>query len=146
MLLGIRFKANPTAQQKQILSQWMGCARSIWNAKCDEEQYYTTFARKYYPIGTYAPIDQKTAQFKNKELTPWFFKCPSQIIRNAAVNGYQTFWKFMKGQCGKPKRKPKTDQGSVHLTRELFKFEQDKKGVTHLFIADTLTMRIEMRA
>ena len=134
MLLGIRFKANPTGQQKLILSQWMGCARLIWNSKCDEERYYATFARKYFPVGTYAPIDQKTSQFKNKELTPWLYECPSQIIRNAAANWYQTFQKFMKGLCGKPKRKSKTDQGSIHLTRELFKFEEGKDGVTRLFV------------
>ena len=50
MLTGIRLRANPTPHQKQVLSQWMGCARSIWNAKVDE-RYYCTFARKYYPIG-----------------------------------------------------------------------------------------------
>jgi putative transposase len=134
MLLGIRLKANPTEPQKLILSQWMGCARYIWNAKCDEERYYTTFARKFYPIGTYAPIDQKASQFKNKELSPWLYKCPSQIIRNAAVNWYQTFKKFIKGQCGKPTRKPKIDKGSIHLTRELFKFEKGEDGVSRLFI------------
>lgn len=57
MLTGIKLRANPTSDQKLVLSQWMGCARSIWNAKVDEERYYRTFARKYYPIGTYAPID-----------------------------------------------------------------------------------------
>ena len=134
LIKGIQLKAHPTTHQKLILSQWMGCARLIWNAKCDEERYYSTFARKYYPIKTYAPIDQKTSQFKNKELTPWLYECPSQIIRNAAVNWYQTFQKFMKGQCGKPKRKPKTDKGSIHLTRELFNFEKCADGVTRLFI------------
>jgi putative transposase len=112
----------------------MGCARFIWNAKCDEERYYATFARKFFPIGTYAPIDQTTSQFKNKVLSPWLFACPSQIIRNIAANWYQTFKKFIKGQCGKPKRKPKTDKGSIHLTRELFKFEKSADGVIRLFI------------
>ena len=134
MLLGVCFQANPTSQQKLILSQWMGCARLIWNAKCDEERYYATFARKYYPIGTYAPIDQKTAQFKSAELTPWLSQCPSQIIRNAAVNWYQTYKKYMKKQCGKPKRKPKTDKGSIHLTCELFRFEYDEHNTARLFI------------
>lgn len=134
MLLGIRLKANPTEQQKLTLSQWMGCARFIWNAKCDEERYHTTFARKYYPLGTYAPIDQKAAQFKNKELTPWLYECPSQIIRNVATNWYQTFKNFMAGRNGKPKHKPKTDKGSIHLTNELFKFERCDDGVLRLFI------------
>jgi len=48
MLTGIRLQANPTKKQKLILNQWMGCARFIWNAKCKEEAYYNTFAKKYY--------------------------------------------------------------------------------------------------
>jgi putative transposase len=134
VLLGIKLKATPTKTQKETLSQWMGCAKFIWNAKCGEEKYYSTFARKYYPIGTYAPIDQKTAQFKSKELSPWLYNCPSQIIRNSAVNWYQTYQKFMKGDCGKPKFKAKSDRGSIHLTNEVFKFERGSDGVTRLFI------------
>jgi len=134
MLSGVCFKANPTSHQKLILSQWMGCARFIWNAKVEEERYFTTFACKYYPIGIYAPVDQMYAQFKNKALSPWLYHCPSQILRNSATNWYQTYQKFMKGQCGKPRRKPKSDKGSIHLTRELFYFTQDEFGVTRLFI------------
>lgn len=134
MLTGIKLKANPNQEQKLVLSQWMGCARVIWNAKVDEERYYRIFARKYCPIGTYAPIDQKASQFKSKELTPWLSKCPSQIIRNSAVNWYQTYQKFMKGQCGRPKRKPKTDKGSIYLTREVFRFDRCEDGNLRLFI------------
>ncbi|MGI2173270.1 RNA-guided endonuclease InsQ/TnpB family protein [Shewanella ulleungensis] len=134
MLTGIKLRANPTSNQKLILSQWMGCARLIWNAKVDEEKYYRTFARKYYPIGTYAPVDQKASQFKSKELTPWLSACPSQIIRNSAVNWYQTYQKFMKGACGRPKRKPKTDRGGIYLTREVFRFDCCEDGNLRLFI------------
>lgn len=132
MLQGIRLKANPTGQQKLILSQWMGCARFIWNAKCDEHRYYSIYARKFSATG--APIDQKTSQFKSKELSPWLSKCPSQIIRNSAVNWYNTYWKHIEGLCGKPKRKGKTDKGSIHLTKELFRFDECEDGVTRLFI------------
>jgi putative transposase len=131
---GVRFRAYPTAEQKLVLSQWMGCARVIWNAKCAEEAYYRAFALKYYPIGTYAPIDQTYSQFKSKELTPFLSHGPSQILRNSAVNWYDTFQKFMKGMCGRPKFKSKTDRGSIHLTNELFKLEVSKEGVIRLFI------------
>lgn len=134
MITGIKLRANPTPNQKLILSQWMGCARVIWNAKVDEEQYYRTFARKYCPVGTYAPIDQTTSQFKSKELTPWLSRCPSQILRNSAVNWYQAYQKFMKGLCGKPKRKLKSDRGSIHLTREVFRFDRCEDGNVRLFI------------
>ncbi|KEY61003.1 RNA-guided endonuclease TnpB family protein [Serratia sp. DD3] len=134
MLTGIKLRANPNAAQKQTLSQWMGCARVIWNGKVDEEKYHRTYARKYCTIGTYPPIDQKTAQFKSEELTPWLSDCPSQILRNSAVNWYQTYRKFMKGQCGRPKRKIKSDKGSIYLTRELFNFELCSDGNVRLFI------------
>ena len=112
----------------------MGCARSIWNAKVEEERYYRTYARKYCTIGTYAPIDQTTSQFKSKELSPWLSECPSQILRNSAVNWYQTYQKFMSGKCGRPKRKPKTDKGSIYLTREVFRFDHCDDGNVRLFI------------
>ena len=40
----------------------------------------------------------------------------------------------MKGLCGKPRRKRKTDKGSVYLTNELFRFDVCEDGVTRLFI------------
>jgi len=134
MLMGIRLQAHPTSQQKLVLSQWMGCARFIWNGKCDEDRYLVSFARKYMPTGTYAPIDQKFSQYKDDDLSPWLSECPSQILRNSAVNWYQTYKKFLKGECGKPNRKKKSDGGSIHLTKEVFRFEKCEDGVTRLFI------------
>lgn len=134
MLMGIRLQAHPTSQQKLVLSKWMGCARFIWNAKCDEDRYLGSFARKFLPVGTYAPIDQKFSQYKDSDLSPWLNDCPSQLLRNSAVNWYQSYRKFLKGECGKPKRKKKSDGGSIHLTKEVFSFEQCEDGVTRLFI------------
>jgi putative transposase len=69
------------------------------------------------------------------KLTPWLFDCPSQILRNSVVNWYQTYGQFMRGECGKPKKKPfKDGSGSIHLTRELFSFETCEDGNTRLFI------------
>ena len=111
----------------------MGCQKYIWNAKCDEDQYLRAFARKYLPIQTYAEVNQAYSQYKNKELSPWLFDCPSQILRNGATNWYQTYQKFMKGICGRPKHKRKSNQGSVHLTSELFKiFEENGKWVLEI--------------
>jgi putative transposase len=134
MLMGIKLQAHPTEEQKLVLSQWMGCARFIWNGKCQEDKYLTTFARKYLPVNTYAPINQSFARYKDKEISPWLFNCPSQILRNSATNWYQTYQKFLKGLCGKPRIKKKKDGGGIYLTRELFKFEVCKDGVTRLFI------------
>lgn len=133
MLMGVKLKANPTKKQKMVLSQWMGCARLIWNAKCEDNHYLSRFSRRYLPINTYPPIDQKFSQYKT-ELTPWLAECPSQILRNAASNWYTTYRHYQKGLCGKPTRKKKSDTGSVHLTRELFSFKKCEDGVIRLFI------------
>src|SRR5215208_4245505 len=133
MLTGIKLKSTPTPKQKQTLSQWMGCARFVWNAKCEENEYLTKFSRRYLPIGTYPPTDQTYSQYKT-ELSPWLSECPSQILRNSASNWYQTYRNYQKGLCGKPKRKKKSDTSSIHLTKELFKFEKCSDGVTRLFI------------
>jgi putative transposase len=134
MLTGIRLKANPTGHQRQVLSQWMGCARFVWNAKCDEYRYHSSYARKYCTVGTFAPADQQYSQFKSDDLSPWLSDCPSQILRNSASNWFSTFQDFKQGLCGKPKRKKKTGDGSIHLTRELFRFEVCEDGVKRLFI------------
>ena len=90
MLTGIKFRAQPTAEQKLTLSQWMGAARVVWNAKCSQWRYESTYARKYLPVRTYAEIDASYAQFKNKELTPYLFDVPSEILKDAANNWRNT--------------------------------------------------------
>ena len=132
--MGVRFKADPTENQKLILSQWMGCARFVWNAKCAEHDYQTKFAKRFLPIGTYAEINQSYSQYKSKELSPWLFDCPSVILRNSTSNWYQTMQKFLKGQCGRPKRKKKGSSESIYLTRELFSFEKGSSGKWKLLI------------
>lgn len=134
MLMGTVFAAYPNKKQKLTLSQWIGCSNFIYRAKCDEEYYLTRFAKRYLPIGVFPKIDQTFAQYKNPELSPWLSDCPSQILRNSAVNWFKTYKNFLKGNCGKPRHKRKTAGGSIHLTRELFCFEKCEDGVLRLFI------------
>lgn len=136
MLTGIKFACRPTAAQKKILSQWMGCARFIWNGKCDEERYHRSYARNYCPVGTFAPVDKTYSQFKT-DLTPWLKECPSQILRNSARNWYLSYERFIKGSAGRPRPKRKGGTGSVHLTRELFRLERCEHGTLRLFIGST---------
>lgn len=43
-----------------MLSQWMGCARFIWNAKWDENAY--KFKQKFVPIIVFTPYDDGSAE------------------------------------------------------------------------------------
>lgn len=131
MLTGIRLQANPTPAQKKRLSQWMGCARYIWNAKCrtDKEQRLALAGEGKYPA-----INQTYSQYKSKEETPWLYDCPSVLLRNSVANWYNTYQNFFKKRCGRPQHKKKDGSGSIHLTSELFLFEEDAFGNLKLWI------------
>ena len=133
MTLGIRLQANPTQEQRKVLSQWMGCARYIWNAKTHEEKEQRLILSKQ---NVYPKIDQSYAHFKSKEEIPWLYDVPSVILRNSIVNWYKTYQNFFKKLCGHPTHKKKDGRGSVYLTRELFEFIKGEDGVTRLFIGN----------
>ncbi len=123
MISGVKFRIYPSTFQKAKLSQWAGAQRFIWNAKVEEEKYLRTFARKYLPIGTYPEQDQTYSQYKSKEVCPWIYEIPSQVLRNSATRWYQTNKRFLRGECGRPRIKKKRDEMSLYLTRELFTLE-----------------------
>jgi len=131
MQIGYATVFRPTKTQATHFRQWIGSARIIWNSKIKESEYFYSFGSKFVPLTQwcgskgnpepeFAFVDKKYSQFKNDELTPWLSDCPSQILRNSATNWYETQWKFMRGECGAPKIKHKSDGGSVWLTNELF--------------------------
>ena len=123
MQTGIRYKAYPTVEQAERLSQWIGCARVVWNAKCDEDHYLRTFARKYLPIKTYVAPNKSYSHFKT-ELTPWLRECPSQILRNSSTIWANTYQNFFKKRCGRPVRKNPQKGNYIWITRELFQLEK----------------------
>ncbi|HXW53647.1 MAG TPA: transposase [Myxococcota bacterium] len=124
-VIGVKFRAYPSLEQRQRLSQWMGCTRVVWNAKCDEQEYFYRFKAKFCAITTKTPIDQSYSQFKNEETTPWLYNCPSVLLRNTMCTWKETFGKFLQGECGKPKKKRKGQKESLWFTKEIFRFEKN---------------------
>lgn len=123
MLTGIRTHFHPDDAMAHTLSQWIGCARVIYNAKCDEDRYLRKFASRYMPIGTFPEVNKTASQFKDPELTPWLSDCPSQILRNSATIWANTYARFFKGLGGRPQRKTKARGNYIWLTRELFSIQ-----------------------
>jgi len=127
MEVGVKFRAYPTQKQKVIFSKWMGCSRFIYNAKCDEDKYFRIFSSKALSlIGKKPKIDQKYSHFKSKELSPWLYEVPSQILRNASVRWYDAYKRFFKNLSQRPTRKSKYGRQSVWVTSELFYFRDNK--------------------
>jgi putative transposase len=121
MLTGIRTHFNPEPHIAQTLSQWIGCARVIYNAKCDEDRYLRKFAAKYLPVGTFPEVNKASSYFKDPELTPWLSDCPSQILRNSATIWARTYQRFFNGLGGRPQRKTRAKGNYIWLTQELFR-------------------------
>lgn len=122
MQIGNRFRCYPTPEQIQILLQWIGCQRYIYNAKVGEDQYFRRFSRKSLThTGQYAPIDQQYCQFKT-ELTPWLSEVPSIVLRNGTYLWKQAYARYFQKLCGRPTIHKKHGKQAVWLTSELFEF------------------------
>ena len=90
-------------EQSDILAQWMGCQRFIYNAKVAEERYFRTFRNHSLSLtGLQSPIDQQYSQFKDKELTPFLYNVPSQILRNGATRFMGSYKRYLTGLVGSP--------------------------------------------
>ncbi len=123
MQIGNRLRCYPTQAQQNVLLQWIGCQRFIYNAKVGEDRYFRAFARKSLDhIGEFAPIDQQYSQFKDAELTPWLSEVPSQLLRNGATKWKQAYSRFFSGLGGRPAIQTRHGKQSVWLTSELFSF------------------------
>src|SRR3984885_7720770 len=102
VMCGIKMRAWPTSQQKQILSQWMGCSRLIYNGKCDEQEYFFKFKCRFPEFaGENIPVDSTYAQFKTEQST-FLSACPSEILRGSAFTWYGAMQRFFSGLAGKP--------------------------------------------
>ncbi len=75
-----------------------------------------------------APLDQAYAQFKDRELTPWLYEVPSQILRNGAVRWMNAKQRQLKKLANAPRRRTRRDFNSVHVTAELFRLVQTAAG------------------
>jgi putative transposase len=124
-MCGIKMRAWPTSYQKQVLSQWMGCSRLIYNGKCDEQEYFFRFKCRFPELtGEKIPVDRAYAQFKTEQ-SHFLSRCPSEILRGSAFIWYNAMQRFFSGLSERPVRKRKGSRESVWLTRELFSLTQD---------------------
>ncbi len=122
MLNGYKFRLYPNSEHEQILLQWIGCQRLIYNAKVQEDRYFRRFAQRMVgTAGEKIPVDQEYSRFIT-EKTAFLKQVPSQILRNGAVKFRQTYSRFFQKLGGRPKIKKKSGRQAVWVTDELFQF------------------------
>ena len=132
---GVRFAARPERKIAQALRQWIGCQRFIYNGNVQEDQYFSTVYRKTLAFtGEQTPLDQQYSQFKDRELTPWLYEVPSQILRNGAVRWMTAKQRQLSGLARAPVKRRAHGRQSVLITSELFRFVPDDKGGHRLML------------
>lgn len=135
-ICGVKFRAKPTKEQSKKMAQWIGCARVIYNCKVAEDH---TNYQYFKESGQKTEVNQAFSHFKTPERS-WLKECPSQILRNSAVNWFTSKQRFFKGLAKNPKKKHKGQKDSVLLTRELFTFQEFKNpdgSISHHLLIGT---------
>lgn len=147
MQLGHKFRLYPSREQANMLGQWIGCARVIYNRKHDEEQYLewlrraAPFSARVFPPDSGESVfvfDQAYSHLKGSKVDePWMHAAPPQVLRNAMYQRGQAWARFWAdpGMVGKPGRRIKGLNDSILLTKELFTFEPGKTGSIHIAAA-----------
>ncbi len=125
---GVKFRCYPTIEQEKILSAWIDSQRFIYNAKVGEYRYFKTFGNKSLLLtGRQIPVDQQYSQFKDRELTPFLYHVPSQVLRNGATRFMKAYISYASGLSNQPAFKKNRGRQSVWVTSELFRFVRADK-------------------
>ncbi len=86
-----------------MFSQWIGCARVIYNCKVAEDNInYNVFKT----TGERTSVNQAYSHFKTEE-RKWLTQCPSQILRNSSSIWYtakQSFFEELQKLLEKRKK------------------------------------------
>ena len=113
MLNGYKFRLYPSPEQEQILLQWIGGQRLIYNATVQEDRYFRRVAQRMVgTAGEEIPIDQQYRQFIT-ERTAFLRQVPSQIFRNGAAKFKQAYQRFFKSWGAAPKQEKIRTASSV---------------------------------
>lgn len=127
MQIGNTYRIYPHKTQAKTFLNWIGCQRFIYNSKVYEDRYFKSFNKKFLLDSSIdRGFDQSYSHFKSKELTPWLYDVPSEILRNGAVLWKQAYSRYYKKLAGRPTVKSKHGKQSVWLTNELFEFTEIK--------------------
>jgi putative transposase len=135
MLTGRRYRLSPTPGQAKTLAQWIGCVRSVYNSKVEEERYLAWLRRRaiFSPSWTGVPegekpgtIDQAFGHLKGEKTEqPWLHEVPAQLYRNAIVQWKQAWANHWRNpeHFRRPDKRHRGENDSIWLTRELFSVE-----------------------
>ena len=121
---GIRCRAYLDDRLRQVMPQWIGCQRVIYNAKVAEDRERTAAWHAARQQGLEPPStrpDQAYSHLKRED-QPWLSEVPAEVLRNGVYRFHTAKTRQLKGLAKAPRKRKRFNFDSVLLTRELFRF------------------------
>ena len=131
-----RYKIKPTVKQQQMLSQFFGCTRFIYNWGLDRK--IKTYKETKKSL-TYIQLAKELTNLKQQEETKWLKDCANECLQQSLRNLDNAYTSFFKAKAGFPKFKSKKKSkdackfiNSVHFDFDKWRVKIPKVGWTKL--------------
>lgn len=106
-----QFRAYPNKEQQNLLNQWLGCGRVIWNKMLDFNKTKYTEEKKF---AFHTEMANKLPDMKNE--FEWLSSAPSQVLQQKCIDLSGAIGKTFKSGFGFPKFKSKhTDESGIRF-------------------------------
>jgi len=120
-MIAYKFRAYPDQKQLEILKQFAGCVRFVYN------HFLALSKERYEKEGIkWNTFEYKKLLPKLKEEYPFLKSAPSQALQQAVINLGKAYENFFKGKAKFPKFKKKKHTSSIYLPQG-FKIEDRGK-------------------
>ena len=136
-----KYKLNPTFKQKNLLSQFFGCARFIYNWGLNRKE---SFYKETKENLSYVMLAKELTALKKQEETKWLNECANECLQQSLRNLDTAYSNFFHKRADRPKFKSKKKSkdvckfvNCVHFDFEKWKVKMPKVGWTKLCLNRT---------
>jgi putative transposase len=110
----VKVRIYPTNEQKEALSQAMGCARWYWNNSLSEtNRLYKETGKGLSQVGMNSRLPALKKEFE------WLGKTYSQVLQSVSLNLSRAFVNFFEGRAAFPKFKSKHGKQSIQYPQHV---------------------------
>ncbi len=110
----VKVRIYPTTEQKELLSQALGCARWFWNNSLNlNNETYKATGKGLSRQGYNDRLPALKAEF------PWLRDCYSQVLQSLSLNLSRAFINFFEGRAKYPNFKSKHDKQSIQYPQNV---------------------------
>ena len=131
MQIGYRTRCYPDREMDAFLTFCVNAVRGLKNAKTADEQYQFWLRKTAILSPSWTGpnpeaewvINQCYSQYKDKDLSPWLFSVPSQLLRNRIVEHYKSWQNHFRDPkvMKVPTFQEKGRRDTLWLTEDLFR-------------------------